>query len=104
MIINKPFKFQKIGRFRYKSTEIDIVALNEETKEIGFFEVKWGEIGIKEAGNILDKLKDKSGEVKWNNEERTEHYGVIAKRIKDKEDLRNKGFLVFDLDDFKIPE
>lgn len=103
LVINKPYEFKRIGRFWYKDAEIDIVTLNEETKEIVFFEVKWKEIGVKEAGNILDKLNDKSKEVKWNNEERKERYGVIAKKIKDKEDLRNKGFLAYDLDDFKIP-
>jgi hypothetical protein len=36
-------------------------ALNEHTKQIAFFEVKWHEFErVKEAKNIIEGLKDKS--------------------------------------------
>ena len=98
----QPFKFQKIGRWWFKDTEIDLIGLNEETKEIGFFEVKWKNLEVKDTEKILSKLKNKSREVKWNNEERKEYYGIIAKKLENKEYLRNKGYMCYDLDDFKI--
>lgn len=98
----QPLKFQKIGRWWFKDVEIDLVGLNEETKEIAFFEVKWKNLEVKDAEKILDKLKNKSKEVKWNNEERNVSYGIIAKEFKNKEDFQTKGFLCYDLHDFKI--
>ncbi len=100
IIKKKPFEFQKIGGWWHKDKEIDVVALNNETKEIAFFEVKWGDIEIKAARNILNELKEKSKFVKWNDEKRREYYGIIAREIEDKESLIKGGFLVFDLDDF----
>ncbi|MCK5177675.1 MAG: ATP-binding protein, partial [Candidatus Aenigmarchaeota archaeon] len=40
--------------------EIDIVALNEQSNEISFFECKWKDLKTGEALKILDELKQKS--------------------------------------------
>ena len=95
-----PFQFQKIGRWWRKDMEIDLVALNEETKEIGFFEVKWKDLKEKEARKILRELKEKSKFVEWNLNNRQEFFGLIAKKIENKSKLRKQGFLVYDLKDF----
>ena len=95
-----PFSFQKIGRWWRKDKEIDLVALNEETKEIGFFEVKWKNLKEKQAVKILEDLKEKSKFVEWNLNNRQEFFGVIAKKIENKSKLRKQGFLVYDLKDF----
>jgi len=103
-----PFQFQKIGRQwgnyrednKRKEYEIDLVALNEETKEIGFFEVKWKNLKEKQAVKILEDLKEKSKFVEWNLNNRQEFFGVIAKKIENKSKLRKQGFLVYDLKDF----
>lgn len=103
-----PFEFQKIGRQwgnyrkdnKRKEYEIDLVALNEKTKQIAFFECKWKDLKEKQARTILEELKDKSTFVKWNNEERKEFFGLIAKNLQGKEKLRKEGYLVFDLRDF----
>ena len=50
--------------------------------------------------DILAELKNKSGYVDWNTSKRKEHFGVIAKKIVDKERLRKEGYSVFDFDDF----
>lgn len=78
-------------------------ALNEHTKQIAFFEVKWREVKReKEAARILEALKQKSAFVNWFNNVREEHFGIIAKKIDDevKEKLRSEGYLVFDMLDF----
>ncbi|RJS77795.1 hypothetical protein CW713_09955 [Methanophagales archaeon] len=52
---------------------------------------------------IIAELKEKSTYVKWRGKERIERYGIIAKRIgiDGKKDLRCKGYLVYDLEDFE---
>jgi len=47
---------------------------------------------------ILEELKEKAGYIEWFNKQRKEQYGIIAKKIENKKDLRKKGFLVYDLD------
>ncbi|MCK4730223.1 MAG: ATP-binding protein [Candidatus Aenigmarchaeota archaeon] len=95
-----PFRFTKLGRWWYKDKEIDLVALNEETKEIGFFECKWKDLKEKEARKILRELKQKSKFVDWNLDKRKEYFGLIGKKIEGKNKLRKDGYLVFDLKDF----
>ena len=103
-----PFEHHKIGRQWGKikdapkgqnTYEIDIVALNSDSKEILFVECKWKNLSLKQAENILYNLQEKSKFVGWNNDERVEQFGIIAKKIAEKDILRAKGFLVFDLDD-----
>ena len=97
----KPFSFTEIGKFWKREKEIDLIALNEKTKEIALFEVKWKNLREKETRNLLDELKEKAKEVDWNNEERKEYYGVIAKKINGKEKLRRERYLCYDLEDMK---
>ena len=96
----KPFQFQKIGRWWRKNQEIDLVALNEHTKEIMFFECKWKKLGYQQCLKILEELQEKAGFVEWFNEQRQEHYGIITKEVENKENLKEEGFLVYDLEDF----
>ncbi|WP_148233422.1 ATP-binding protein [Pyrococcus sp. NA2] len=95
-----PFKFTKIGRWWHKNEEIDLVALNERGKGALFVEVKWKDLSEREAKRILKDLERKSrlvgleGWEKW--------HGLVAKGIEGKEELREEGFLVWDLGDFEI--
>jgi len=106
-----PFRFEKIGRWwgkfpgedGKKAIEIDLVALNETSKESLFIECKWQELKSSEAQKILDILKTKSKFVPWEAKDRVEYFGIIGKSIEDKEKLREKGYLAFDLRDFKSP-
>ncbi len=72
-----PFRFTKIGSWWHRDNEIDLVALNETTKEILFAECKWQNkrVGI----NVYDALKEKSKLVKWNTEERKEYFALFSK-------------------------
>jgi AAA+ ATPase superfamily predicted ATPase len=83
-----PFLFTKLGRWWHKDNEIYLVALNDETKETAFFEVNWSDLKLEEARMILAELKEQSEFVDWNKEERREHFGLIAKRLEEKENLR----------------
>ena len=48
----------------------------------------------------IDFLESKY--VQWNNSERTEYPGIIAKKITQKEELRSRGVIAFDLEDFVL--
>ena len=78
--------------------EVDIVALNEETKEILFGECKWQE--KVNASKVLNDLKEKSKYVEWHNEGRKEYFVVFAKNFKEK--IKEKNTYLFDLKDMKM--
>jgi hypothetical protein len=92
-------RFSRLGRWWHRGEEIDLVALNERKKEISFFEVKWSRIGEREADRILRDLRQKASNVKWHNQDRRERYGIVAKEIADKEKLREREVLAYDLVD-----
>ena len=96
----RPVEFTKIGRWWHKEEEIDLVALNDASKEVLFIECKWKTLSEADSLRNLGKLKKKADFVKWNKGERVEYYGLVAKKVGGKDALREKGFVVFDLDDF----
>ena len=93
-----PFRFTKTGRWWRKGEEIDLAALNEREKKALFVEVKWKELSKREARGILKDLERKSELVGLESWEKG--YGLVAKEVKDKERLREEGWLVWDLGDF----
>lgn len=92
-----PFKFSKIGRWWQRDKEIDLMALNSETKEILFCECKWHD--KTDAKKILAELKEKAKYVDWNNNKRKEHYAIFAKSFKEK--IKEQNLLLFDLKDLE---
>lgn len=74
---NEIFSFERIGRWWKKGEEIDIVGLNNKTKEIVFGECKWSENPVDKS--VFYGLKRKSVEVKWNSGARKEHFILFSK-------------------------
>ncbi|MCD4843939.1 MAG: ATP-binding protein, partial [Methanosarcinales archaeon] len=95
-----PFKFSRIGKWWYKDKEIDLIVLNDETKEILFIECKWKRLDYRSVIKIIKSLKEKSKSFEWNNDKRKEYFGIISREIRNKEQLLKDGFIVFDMDDF----
>ena len=93
-----PFQFTKIGRWWHKDKEIDLVGISEQAREIGFFEVKWKSLSKRESLRILTELKERSTLVDW--ARKKEYFGLIAKNIESKDELREQGYLAYDLGDF----
>jgi hypothetical protein len=95
------FVFRNIGSWwNRKGDEIDIVALNDDTKDILMGECKWN--NRKMDVDILTKLKDKKNLIKWNLNARTEHYCLFSKsgfskRLHDA--AEDEDILLFTLDD-----
>lgn len=94
--------FSKIGKWWRKDIEIDLVALNENTKEILFCECKWQN---KKTGiDVLEKLMQKSRSVDWNNGVRNEYFAVITRSgfsKKAEEFAKHNDFLLYTLDDIE---
>jgi hypothetical protein len=74
--------------------------LNDETKEILFAECKWQskKVDIK----VIERLREKSKLVDWNNDIRKEHFAVFSKSGFTKSCLdhcKKEGIKTFDLKD-----
>jgi len=82
LIKNPPFNFTKIGRWWYKNSEIDLVALDESTNKILFVECKWKE--NVDANKLISGLSKKTENVLWKNDKREEYYSLFAKSFKKK--------------------
>lgn len=90
------FKGEK-GKNTY---EIDLVALNENTKEILFGECKWQE--QINAKTIIKELAEKAKHVEWNNGTRKETYAIFAKSFSTKiTEYKGKRICCFDLKDIE---
>ncbi len=91
-------QFTKIGGWWHKDKEIDVVALNEKTKEILFAECKWQ--SRVNAKRICGGLVEKSRHVVWNNEKRKESFAVFAKSFSKRiDDFEGRKVYCFDLKD-----
>lgn len=99
LMMRRPFPFTKIGRWWHHDSEIDIVALNEGAAEIFFIECKWSSLTMSEGIGLINKLKEKSRLVKWDNRDRKEHFGIMARALEGKEHLRKMGYFAFDIED-----
>jgi uncharacterized protein len=88
-------KYTSFGKWWHKDKEIDVLAFNEEKKEVLFGECKWKE--NVSALSVLNELKEKSKFVDWNNDKRKETFVVFAKSFKSKPKI--KGVLLYDLKD-----
>jgi AAA+ ATPase superfamily predicted ATPase len=93
----KLFSFNKIGKCWYKDKEIDLIALNEQAKQILFAECKWRD--KVDAAKVLEELKEKSQFVRWQNDKRKEYYAVFAKSVKEK--IKEPNIFLFELKDLE---
>lgn len=74
---DRTFPFERAGRWWEKNNEIDIVALNAETKNILFGECKWSNKPV--GTNIYNDLKEKTLAVDWKRGDRKEFYALFSK-------------------------
>jgi AAA+ ATPase superfamily predicted ATPase len=97
-----PFRFSRIGGFwnRTGDVEIDVVAMNEETKEILFGECKLN--GNRFSSADAGRLKEKAAQVRWNRETRRVSFALFSMTslsATQKEALQRDGITPFDLKD-----
>ena len=79
--------------------EIDLVGIDDKTKQVLFIECKWSDLTESQARKVLEELKEKSKFVEW--QRKKEYFGLIGKEIVGKEKLRKEGWLIWDLADFE---
>ena len=74
--------FPYLGKWWWKDREIDILGLNEKTKQILFCECKWQDRVNPEK--ILKELEEKTQWIDWEKEKRKESFGIFAKSFRKK--------------------
>lgn len=89
-----PIRIERIGKWWHKETEIDIVGL--EGKKVLALEAKFTDLNYDEAKKLLYKLNIKSNQI-YDVEECI--LGVAAKKIENKEKIKEEGFIALDLQD-----
>jgi len=93
--------FTKLGKWWHKDKEIDIVALNDQTKEILFAECKWSD-KINPEEICKDLIENKIPYVNWYNDERKEYIAIFAKSFKKKiEEFEGRKVFCIDLKDLE---
>ncbi|MDF1534703.1 MAG: ATP-binding protein, partial [Methanosarcinaceae archaeon] len=102
IIDDLPFRFERIGKWWHKDNEIDLLAFNEESRDIMFIECKWKnrKIGV----DVIEKLMNKTKHVEWKNNNRHEHFCIISKNglTKNAEQFaKENGVLSFDIRNMK---
>lgn len=70
-------EFETYGRWWDKNEEIDLVAINNQTNEILFGEVKWSNKPI--GTNVYEDLRMKSQKVEWGRKNRKEYFALFSK-------------------------
>ena len=91
-----PVHVEKIGKWWWKETEIDIVGLEDKSKKALAIEAKLTEVNYQEAKRLLSELSIKAKQIR-NTKECI--LGVMAKKIGNKEKIRDEGFIALDLQD-----
>jgi len=69
--------FTNVHKWWHKDREIDIVALDEKSKEVLFAECKWQ--SRVNAERTVKELAEKARYVEWNSGKRKEYYAIFAK-------------------------
>ena len=96
----RPIKFTKIGKWWFKDKEIDIVAINEKTKEILACECKWQ--SRVNAELVVKELNEKLSYINWHKQKRRESFAVFAKSFSKREkSFEGKRVYCFDLKDLQ---
>ena len=92
------FKPERVGRWWHRGEEIDVVAYDRQN--VALFEVKWKNLRQGDAKRVLKALEKKAELLPLRGNYR---FGVIARKLEDKDGLRKEGFLAFDLEDIIRP-
>jgi|Deesub1362A_J573_1020465.scaffolds.fasta_scaffold02719_7 hypothetical protein len=100
---NEIFPFMRVGRWWDKNEEIDLVALNDETNEILFGEVKWSNKPV--GTNIYRDLKKKALLVNWGKTDRKEYFCLFSRSgfsKEMKEIAKKESVFLFEKDKLKM--
>jgi AAA+ ATPase superfamily predicted ATPase len=85
-----PARLEAVGSWWSEGEEIDVAAALRKEGFVMLFEVKWSDLSLREARSALARLAEKA--TKLSAEERV--YGLIARRVEAKDELRREGYAV----------
>lgn len=94
-MIPRFIELEKVGKWWHKKDEVDVVGVKGKT--VYALEVKWADLKERDAKRVLGKLEEKVSRepfAKYN-----VRVGILAKHVEGKDDLREKGYAVLDLED-----
>ncbi|MEA2065140.1 MAG: ATP-binding protein [Patescibacteria group bacterium] len=94
------YKSKKNKRLETLTYEIDLLSVDQKTKNIIAFEVKWKNLSYQKTKNILNELKNKIKYLPLELDGYKIKIGIVGKNIKNKNKIKNNNFLAFDLRDF----
>ena len=105
-----PLEFSEVGRWwghiredgERREVEFDIVTLGPSAKDLGVFECKWQDLSRSKALDILSSVKENAALIEWDDKSRKEHFGLFARKIDGKDQIRQMGYLAYDLKDFEV--
>jgi len=98
--VRKILPGSRVGRWWWKGEEIDVVAVDDQEGGIVFGECKWGVMNRREAKGVLSRLEAKVERVRRDRYPK-ERYLLVGGSVEGKEDLRDEGYLVYDLADIE---
>lgn len=96
LIDSNKFSYDSYSNWGHKTEETDIVAINENKKEILFCECKWQD--NVDALTVFEQLQRKSKLVDWNNNKRKANFAIFARSFKTK---KIDGVALYDLKDIE---
>ena len=91
-----PIRVEKIGKWWWKETEIDLLGLERRRGKALAVEVKWTDLDYHEAKRLLLELAAKAQQVR---DVKETTIGLMAKKIEGKEKIRSEGLMAIDLQD-----
>src|SRR3990172_5327334 len=94
-----PIRADNVGKWWWKETEIDLLALDTKSRKTLAVEVKWSDLRYHKAKKMLADLVAKAQQIR---ESKENTLGLMAKKIEDKEKIRGEGFMVIDLQDIDL--
>jgi AAA+ ATPase superfamily predicted ATPase len=99
---NFNFDYNLVKKWWKKDKEIDLIALNEQTKEILFCECKWKD-KVNAEKVVKELVEEKIPYVDWNNNDRKESIAVFAKSFSKRiEEFDGRKVYCFDLRDLEM--
>jgi len=90
-----PLTPSALGSWWSGSEEIDIVALSPREGAALLLEVKWSDLSRREAKQVLARLAEKAAGLAVGEKV----YGLIARSVEGKEELKKAGYAVYELSD-----
>jgi AAA+ ATPase superfamily predicted ATPase len=92
-------RVDSVGKWWWKETEIDLLGLDSGSRKALAIEVKWSDLSYHESKRLLSELAVKAKQIR---EVKETTFGLMAKKIEEKEELRKEGFTAIDLQDINF--